>query len=75
MVVSEQKIETAQDARCDAKHCNQESYPGHGLSFGFTEELDLEDARVDTRSFVPAVGPCSVSTVPALWITRYDVFV
>jgi hypothetical protein len=30
MVVSEQKIETAQDARCDADHCNQERYSGHG---------------------------------------------
>jgi len=30
MVVSEQKIETAQDAGCDAEHCNQERYSGHG---------------------------------------------
>jgi hypothetical protein len=34
MVVSEQKIETAQDAGCDADHCNQERNSGHGLSFG-----------------------------------------
>jgi hypothetical protein len=32
VVVSEQKIETAQDAGCDAKHCNQKRYSGHGLS-------------------------------------------
>jgi hypothetical protein len=29
MVVSEQKIETAQDAGCGAEH-NQERYSGHG---------------------------------------------
>ena len=34
MVVSGQKIETAQDARRDAEHCNQERYSGHALSFG-----------------------------------------
>jgi hypothetical protein len=32
VVVSEQKIETAQDAGCDDKHCNQERYSDHGLS-------------------------------------------
>ena len=30
MVVSKQKIETAQDAGCDTDHCNQESNSGHG---------------------------------------------
>jgi hypothetical protein len=30
VVVSEQKIETAQDAGCDTDHCNQESNSGHG---------------------------------------------
>ena len=34
VVVSEQKVETAQDAGCDTDHCNQERNSGHGLSFG-----------------------------------------
>ena len=34
VVVSAQKVETAQDAGCDTDHCNQERNSGHGLSFG-----------------------------------------
>ena len=32
VVVPEQKIETTQEAGCDAEHCNQKPNSGHGLS-------------------------------------------
>jgi len=56
VVVSEQKVETAQDAGCDTDHCNQERNSSHGLSFG--ESVTSTERGNDQKRRAPV--NCSV---------------